>query len=118
MSSNEMKVIQSISSCVIGISSRLEILTNDVIEMKDDLNETKAEIQLIKDKVSKKPEYMSVGEAAFRLGLSERTIRDRIKEGKIPAFKNKGERSYQIPTKGFYEVMEQVKSLKFTRTIC
>ena len=112
MSSNEMKIMQSISSCVIGISSRLEVLTNDVIEMKDNLNETKAEIQLIKDKVSKKPEYMSVGEAASVFSLSERTIRDRIKEGKIPAYKNKGEKSYQIPTKELYEVMDKVKSLK------
>ena len=117
MGSNEMKMIQSINSCVLGISSRLEILTNEVIEMKDDLNDSKAEIQLIKDKVSKKPEYMSVGEAASILGLSERTIRDRIKEGKIPAYKNKGEKSYQIPTKGLYEVMDKVKSLKFIRNI-
>ena len=117
MSSNEMKIIQSISSCVIGISSRIEILTNEVIEMKVDLNDSKSEIQLIKDKVSNKPEYISVGKAASILSLSERTIRDRIKEGKIPVYKNKGEKSYQIPTKGLYEVMDKVKSLKFTRNI-
>jgi len=75
-----MMVIQSNSSCVMGISSRLEDLSNEVINMKEDISETKTDINLIKDKVSKKPEYISVGEAAYRLCLSERTIRDRLKE--------------------------------------
>jgi len=69
------------------------------------------------NKVSKKPEYLSVGEAAIKLGLSERTIRDRIKVGEIKAFKGKGEKSYQIPLKEFYESMNRVRSLKFTRSI-
>jgi excisionase family DNA binding protein len=68
-------------------------------------------------KVSKKPEYLSVGEAAIKLGLSERTIRDRIKVGEIKAFKGKGDKSYQIPVKEFYESMNRVRSLKFTRSI-
>ena len=57
------------------------------------------------------------GEAAIRLGYSERTIRNRIKKGEIKAFKGKGEKSYQIPVKEFYESMNRVKSLSYTRSV-
>ena len=91
--------------------------TSEVKEIKREVIETRAIVDIMNNKVSKKPEYLSVGEAAIKLGLSERTIRDRIKVGEIKAFKGKGEKSYQIPVKEFYESMNRVRSLKFTRSI-
>lgn len=60
---------------------------------------------------------LTVGEAAIRLGCSERTIRDRIKRDEIKLFKGNGEKSYQTPVKEFYESMSRVKYLRFTRRV-
>ena len=92
-------------------------LTSEVKEIKREVLETRAIVDIMNSKVSKKPEYLSVGEAAIRLGYSERTIRNRIKKGEIKAFKGKGEKSYQIPVKEFYESMNRVKSLSYTRSV-
>jgi hypothetical protein len=41
-----------------------------------------------------------------------------IKENHVcNKYKGKGEKSYQIPVKEFYESMNRVKSLKYTRTV-
>jgi excisionase family DNA binding protein len=115
MTENELNVINDLTKCVRGISFQMIDLTSEVKEIKREVIETRAIVDIMNSKVSKKPEYLSVGEAAIRLGYSERTIRDRIKAGKIKAFKGKGEKSYQIPVKEFYMTMSQIKSIKFTR---
>lgn len=66
--------------------------------------------KVIKDQLSKKPEYLSVGEVALMEGVCEKTIRNRIREGSIPATKNEGERSYKIPRLEYYETRTEVKS--------
>ena len=117
MTENELNAINDLTKCVRGISFQMVDLTSVVKEIKREVIETRAIVDIMNSKVSKKPEYLSVGEAAIRLGCSERTIRNRIKKGEIKAFKGKGEKSYQIPVKEFYESMNRVKSLKFTRSV-
>ena len=67
-------------------------------------------IESIHDNVLEKPEYLSVGEVALMEGVCEKTIRNRIREGSIPATKNEGERSYKIPSLEYYETRTDVKS--------
>ena len=66
--------------------------------------------KVFKDKLSKKPEFLSVGEVALKEGVCDKTIRNRIKEGIIPAFKNKGERSYKIPSFEYYKTQNKFRS--------
>ena len=75
-------------------------------------------LESINDCVKQKPEYLSVGEVALIEGVSEKTIRNRIKEGTIPATKNKGERSYKIPSLEYYETRTEVKSNISYRNVC
>ena len=72
-------------------------------------------LESINDCVKQKPEYLSVGEVALIEGVSEKTIRNRIKEGIIPATKNKGERSYKIRCQEYYETRTEVKTQKSFR---
>ncbi len=67
-------------------------------------------LESIYDHVQQKPEYLSVGEVAFIEGVCKKTIRNRIKEGAIPVFKNEGERSYKISALQYYETRTEVKS--------
>ena len=67
-------------------------------------------LESIHNQVLKKPEYLSIGQVALLEGVSEKTIRNRIKEGNIPATKNEGERSYKIPRLEYYETRTEVKS--------
>ena len=74
------------------------------------LHEVVPKIEFIHDLVLKKPEYLSVGQVASLEGVCEKTIRNRIKEGTIPATKNRGERTYKIPSLEYYETRTEVKS--------
>ena len=67
-------------------------------------------LESINSHIKQKPEYLSVGQVALLEGVCEKTIRNRIKEGTIPATKNKGERSYKIPRLEYYETRTEVKS--------
>lgn len=66
--------------------------------------------KVFKDQLSKKPEYLSVGEVAMKEGVCAKTIRNRIKEGIIPALKNKGERSYKIPSFEYYKTQNKFRA--------
>ena len=74
-------------------------------------------LKSINDCVKQKPEYLSVGEVALIEGVSEKTIRARIKEGSIPATRNEGERSYKIPCLRYYETRTEVKSKTSFRNV-
>ena len=74
-------------------------------------------LESIHNQVLKKPEYLSVGQVALLEGVSEKTIRNRIKEGTIPATKNEGERSYKIPRLEYYETRTEVKSKTSYRNV-
>ena len=46
----------------------------------------------------------------MKVGVNTKTIRNRIKEGIIPALKNKGERSYKIPSFEYYKTQNKFRS--------
>ena len=85
----------------------LEIIINKVVPI----------LESIHDQVFKKPEYLSVGQVALLEGVSEKTIRNRIKEGTIPATKNEGERAYKIPRLEYYQTQTEVKSKTSYRNV-
>ena len=58
-----------------------------------------------------------VGEVALIEGVCEKTIRNRITEGAIPATKNEGERSYKISALQYYETRTEVKSKNSSRNV-
>ena len=60
-------------------------------------------IDKISDKVFEKPEYFSVGEIALKEGVSDRTVRRRLKEKVIPFEKNEGEKAYRISAEHYYQ---------------
>ena len=74
-------------------------------------------LESINSHIKQKPEYYSVGQVALLEGVCEKTIRNRIKEGTIPATKNKGERSYKIPRLEYYETRTEVKSKTSFRNV-
>ena len=74
-------------------------------------------LESINSHIKQKPEYLSVGQVALLEGVCEKTIRNRIKEGTIPATKNKGERSYKIPRLEYYETRTEVKSKTSYRNV-
>ena len=74
-------------------------------------------LESINNYVRQKPEYLSVGEVALMEGVCEKTIRNRIREGSIPATKNEGERSYKIPSLEYYETRTDVKSKTSYRNV-
>jgi len=60
-------------------------------------------IDKISDKVFEKPEYLSVGEIGLKEGVSDRTVRRRLKEKLIRFEKNEGEKAYRIPAEYYYQ---------------
>ena len=74
-------------------------------------------LESINSHIKQKPKYLSVGQVALLEGVCEKTIRNRIKEGTIPATKNKGERSYKIPRLEYYETRTEVKSKTSYRNV-
>ena len=74
-------------------------------------------LESINSHIKQKPEYLSVGQVALLEGVSEKTIRNRIKEGTIPATRNEGERSYKIPRLEYYETRTEVKSKTSYRNV-
>ena len=81
------------------------------------LQEVVPKIESIYDLALKKPEYLSVGQVASIEGVCEKTIRNRIKEGTIPATKNEGERAYKIPRLEYSQTQTDVKSKTSYRNV-
>tara|TARA_B100001057_G_C22762516_1_gene916412 strand:- start:929 stop:1306 length:378 start_codon:yes stop_codon:yes gene_type:complete len=59
-------------------------------------------IDKILNKLNKRPEYFTVGEIALREGVSEKTVRRKIKKDKIPGKKRIGDKAYKIPVEAYY----------------
>ena len=100
---NPKDELKGIARNITFILERLDTMDNRIEHMEQNQ-------KVIKDQLSKKPEYLSVGEVALMEGVCEKTIRNRIREGSIPATKNEGERSYKIPRLEYYETRTEVKS--------
>lgn len=67
------------------------------------------------NKEAEKPEHMTTKEVAYELSVQPRTVRDRIKCGKIKAHRVGGGGMYHINRKDFEENLEEYKSLKYKR---
>lgn len=93
-----------------GIARNIILIFEELKTLNNRIERIEQNQKLFKDQLSKKPEYLSVGEVALIEGVCDKTIRNRIKEGTIPALKNKGERSYKIPSIEYYETRTDVKS--------
>lgn len=61
-----------------------------------------SKIDKIFDKVFEKPEYFTVGEIALKEGVSQETVRRRLKNRMIPFEKKEGEKAYKIPAEEYY----------------
>ena len=92
------------------LTTRVNSIVDSIDQLRlkmDDMMETQckmdAKIDKISDKVFEKPEYFSVGEIALKEGVSDRTVRRRLKEKVIPFEKNEGEKAYKIPAEHYYQ---------------
>ena len=90
--------------------------TSDFQKMLEALiNPLEKKIDFLTNELSKKKqsEFMTVKEVAHKLNVQERTVRTKIKEGKIKAFRNGG--MYNIPREDFYNSLKEVKSNSYKR---
>ena len=78
------------------LTTRMNSIVDSIDQLRltmDHMIETqckmKTKIDKISDKVFEKPDYLSVGEIALKEGVSDRTVRRRLKEKIIPFEKTK-----------------------------
>jgi len=88
--------VNSVVDTIDQLSLRMEHMIDNQFKMLK-------KIDKISDKVFEKPEYFSVGEIALKEGVSDRTVRRRLKERVIPFEKNEGEKAYRIPAEHYYQ---------------
>ena len=88
--------VNSVVDTIDQLSLRMEHMIDNQFKMLK-------KIDKISDKVFEKPEYFSVGEIALKEGVSDRTVRRRLKEKVIPLEKNEGEKAYRIPAEHYYQ---------------
>jgi len=88
--------VNSVVDTIDQLSLRMEHMIDNQFKMLK-------KIDKISDKVFEKPEYFSVGEIALKEGVSDRTVRRRLKERVIPFEKNDGEKAYRIPAEHYYQ---------------
>ena len=88
--------VNSVVDTIDQLSLRMEHMIDNQFKMLK-------KIDKISDKVFEKPEYFSVGEIALKEGVSDRTVRRRLKEKVIPFEKNEGEKAYRIPAEYYYQ---------------
>ena len=88
--------VNSVVDTIDQLSLRMEHMIDNQFKMLK-------KIDKISDKVFEKPEYFSVGEIALKEGVSDRTVRRRLKEKVIPFEKNEGEKAYRIPSEHYYQ---------------
>ena len=93
-----------------GIARNIILVFEELKTMNTRIEQMEQNQKVFKDQLSKKPEFLSVGEVAMKEGVCNKTIRNRIKEGIIPALKNKGERSYKIPSFEYYKTQSKFRS--------
>ena len=88
--------VNSVVDTIDQLSLRMEHMIDNQFKMLK-------KIDKISDKVFEKPEYFSVGEIAIKEGVSDRTVRRRLKEKVIPFEKNEGEKAYRISAEHYYQ---------------
>ena len=95
------KPISILTTRVNSIVDSIDQLRLTMDHMIETQCKMKTKIDKISDKVFEKPEYLSVGEIALKEGVSDRTVRRRLKEKIIPFEKNEGEKAYRIPNEQY-----------------
>lgn len=98
-----------------GVARNIILIFEELKTMNTRIERMEQNQKTFKDQLAKKPEYLSVGEVAMIEGVCEKTIRNRIMKGAIPALKNKGERSYKIPRFEYFATRTEVKTQKTFR---
>ena len=92
-----------LSERVAIVAESQEELNKRMGQLEKLLSDRNIKIDKISDKIFEKPEYLSVGEVALRQGISDKTVRRHISKGNIPFERNKGEKSYRIPSDKYYQ---------------
>ena len=100
-----------------GIARNIILVFEELKTLNTRIEQIEQNQMLFKNQLSKKPEFLSVGEVALKEGVCAKTVRNRIKEGSIPAVKNDGERSYKIPSQEYHETRTKVKSKNSFRNV-
>ena len=75
-------------------------------KLEDFFTELTSKINKVYDKVHERPEHYTVGQIALKEGVSEKTVRRKIQELKIPAIKREGDKSYKISTEAYHDSLE------------
>jgi len=92
-----------LSKIVAMVAESQEELNERMGRFEKWLSDINIKIDKISDKIFEKPEYLYVGEVALRQGISDKTVRRHISKGNIPFERNKGEKSYRIPSEDYYQ---------------
>lgn len=117
MQANYQLKEETLKDSMRGLARSINHIVENLKDVNEKIDRLEASQNIIVDKLSKKPEYLSVGEVVLIEGVCEKTIRNRIKEGAIPATKNEGERSYKISALQYYETRTEVKSKNSSRNV-
>ena len=96
------KPISVLTTRVNSIVDSIDQLRLTMDQMIDTHCKMVSKIDKISDKVFEKPEYLSVGEIALKEGVSQETVRRRLKNRMIPFEKKEGEKAYKIPAEEYY----------------
>ena len=96
------KPISILTTRVNSIVDSIDQLRLTMVHMIDTVSKMDTKIDKISDKVFEKPEYFTVGEIALKEGVSQETVRRRLKNRMIPFEKKEGEKAYKIPAEEYY----------------
>lgn len=97
------KPIYALSNRVSFLTETVEQAVISIDEMMNKQILMSAKIDKICDRIFQNPDYFSVGEIALKQGKSPKTVLRHIKKGNIPYERNKGEKSYRIPSAEYYQ---------------
>ena len=98
----EKRAIQLLSSKVSVMADKQQEMILKLEGLEANCSEILPKIDKILKKLNQHPDYFTVGEIALREGVSEKTIRRKIRENKIPGKKRDGDRAYKISVEAYY----------------
>lgn len=108
-----MKKVSQDESAIRVLSKRVglvEEVSQEILmkmdKLEDFFTELTSKVNKVYDKVHERPEHYTVGQIALKEGVSEKTVRRKIQEQKIPAIKREGDKSYKISTEAYHDSLE------------
>ena len=96
------KPLSVLTTRVNTIVDSIDQLRLTMVHMIDTVSKMDTKIDKMSDKVFEKPEYFTVGDIALKEGVSQETVRRRLKNRMIPFEKKEGEKAYKIPAEEYY----------------